>query len=136
MFAHGAQKLFGWFGGYGIEGTMMFFTDTIGLPYILGFVIILCESIGMVFLLTGLFTRLLSVSVIIIMLGAITTVHLPFGFFMNWNGNLGGEGFELHVLMIGLALLPTLYGGGNISLQNWLQQKLRRRMRDEPMYFI
>ena len=136
MFTHGAQKLLGWFGGYGIEGTMQFFTETIGLPYILGFAIILCESIGMLFLAAGIFTRLLSISVIIIMMGAIITAHLSYGFFMNWEGQLGGEGFELHILMIGLALIPSLFGGGNLSLQPWIDRKIRNKQINDGMYFI
>lgn len=131
MAAHGAQKLLGWFGGYGIDGTMAFFTQTIGLPSILGFAIILCESIGMPFLAAGVF---LSISVIIIMLGAIFTVHLPFGFFMNWEGQLSGEGFELHILMIGLALITSLYGGGNLALQSWLDKKTRSKQLHDGMF--
>jgi putative oxidoreductase len=46
--AHGAQKLLGWFGGYGFEGTMGFFTDTVGLPYLIALLVILAESVGMV----------------------------------------------------------------------------------------
>jgi putative oxidoreductase len=136
MFAHGAQKLFGWFGGFGFEGTMQFFTQTIGLPYAAGLTIILLETAGMLFLAAGLFTRYLSAGVIIIMLGAIFTVHLPNGFFMNWHGNLQGEGFEMHILLISLAFINTMYEGGALSLQDWASKKLRKAHINDGMFFI
>lgn len=126
MFAHGAQKLFGWFGGFGFEGTMQFFTQTMGLPYALALSIILLESAGMLFLLAGLFTQYVSASVIAIMLGAIFTVHLPNGFFMNWNGTLTGEGFEMHMLIITLAFINMMYEGGKISIEAWAINKSER----------
>lgn len=136
MFAHGAQKLFGWFGGYGFEGTMQFFMETIGLPYIIALSIILFESVGMIFLLAGLFTRYLSASVIAIMLGAIFTVHLPNGFFMNWNGTHTGEGFEMHLVIISLALINMMYEGGKISLEGWGLKKFRKAKINDGMFFI
>ena len=131
--AHGAQKLFGWFGGYGFEGTMGFFTKSIGLPYIFALGIILAESLGMIALALGLFTRFLSVSVIAIMLGAILTVHGQFGFFMNWGGNQAGEGFEFHVLVIALAAVTALHGAGSLSLDSVLFKK--KSVQQDP-YFV
>jgi putative oxidoreductase len=77
IFAHGAQKLFGWFGGYGFNGTMGYFTETVGLPYIVGFLVIIGESIGMIALAFGLLTRFSALSLIIIMGGAFFIDHLP-----------------------------------------------------------
>src|ERR1044071_10168275 len=71
VFGHGAQKLFGWFGGYGFDGTVGYFTTTVGLPYLLAVLIILAESLGMVALAMGLFSRFIAGSVIAIMLGAV-----------------------------------------------------------------
>ncbi len=62
VLSHGVQKLFGWFGGYGFEGTMGFFTNTIGLPYAFGVLIIIAETFGMLALMAGLFTRFLSIA--------------------------------------------------------------------------
>jgi putative oxidoreductase len=121
--AHGGQKLLGWFGGYGFEGTMGFFTGTIGLPYILGVSIILAESIGMIALTFGLLTRFISAALILIMLGAIATVHGQFGFFMNWDGNQNGEGFEFHILVMALAAVTTIHGAGALSLDQLLFRK-------------
>src|SRR6185295_19711739 len=58
MFPHGAQKLLGWFGGYGFDGTMKFFTDTLHVPAPLALLVILAESVGSLLLIAGLGTRL------------------------------------------------------------------------------
>ncbi len=125
--AHGAQKLFGWFGGYGFDGTMGFFTETIGLPYALGLLVILAESLGMVALAFGLLTRFLSGSLILIMIGAIVTTHLEHGFFMNWNGAQGGEGFEFHILVIALAFVTLVNGAGAYSLDHVIRKNLQTK---------
>lgn len=116
VFGHGAQKLLGWFGGYGFEGTVGYFTGTVGLPYMLAVLIILGESIGMVALALGLFSRVMAVSVIAIMLGAVWVTHIQHGFFMNWFGAQQGEGFEYHLLMIGLSAIIAVHGAGAYSL--------------------
>ncbi len=121
---HGAQKLFGWFGGYGFEGSASYFTDVIGLPYFAAVLIILAESIGMIALIAGLFSRLLSVSLIIIMAGAIIS-HGQYGFFMNWSGTQGGEGIEYHLLVIGLSSIIALSGAGQFSLDALIHARLR-----------
>lgn len=115
LFPHGAQKLLGWFGGYGWSGTMGFLTGKIGLPAPIAALVILIESLGPVFLLLGLLTRPVALGVIAIMLGAIATVHAPNGFFMNWSGAQAGEGFEYHLLVIAMALVLLVSGGGSLS---------------------
>jgi putative oxidoreductase len=136
VLAHGVQKLFGWFGGYGFTGTMDFFTNYIGLPYFLGLAIILVETFGMIALITGLFTRFLSVSLILIMIGAIITVHFKNGFFMNWNNTLQGEGFEYNLLIISMAAVTAIFGGGSISLEKWISKKLCTKNINDGMFFI
>src|SRR3954466_9153451 len=84
MFPHGAQKLLGWFGGYGYSGTMGFFTDTMHIPAPLAFLIILGESLGAIGLVLGAGTRLAALGIVAVMLGAIFTTHAHVGFFMNW----------------------------------------------------
>lgn len=126
VLGHGVQKLFGWFGGYGFDATVGFFTDTIGLPYIFAVLIILTETIGMIALILGLFGRWLSISVILIMLGAIFTVHGSVGFFMNWDGTLQGEGYEFHLLAIGLALPIAIHGAGAYSLDQYILNRLAK----------
>lgn len=130
--AHGAQKLLGWFGGYGFDGTIGFFTEVIGLPYIIALGIILLESAGMIVLALGLFSRFLSASLIAIMIGAILTTHGQYGFFMNWSATQAGEGFEFHLLIIALSAVIMINGAGVFSLDATIVQKsvsLNRLMR-------
>lgn len=116
IFPHGAQKLLGWFGGNGFEGTMGFFTQQMGLPWVIAFLVIMGESIGALALAAGFLTRFTAASLGIIMLGAIVTVHWPHGFFMNWFGAQAGEGFEFHLLVIGMSLSLMASGAGKWSV--------------------
>jgi putative oxidoreductase len=116
MGAHGAQKAFGWFGGFGFDGTMQFFTETLQVPALLGFLVILGETLGAVGLMLGAATRVAAAGVTMTMIGAVALVHAPFGFFMNWGGAQGGEGFELHLLALGLSVPLMWLGGGAWSV--------------------
>ncbi|WP_128545447.1 DoxX family protein [Larkinella soli] len=120
LFPHGAQKAFGWFGGYGFEGTMGFFTDTVHLPYLLGLGIIAIELLSPFFLLLGLGTRVVSVLVGLLFIGIILTSHLEHGFFMNWDGDKPGEGFEYHLLVLTSAASLLISGAGRFSLDQRL----------------
>lgn len=120
MWPHGAQKLLGWFGGYGFEGTMGFFTKTLGLPSPVAISTILLEFFGPLLLVLGLATRAVAAAFVGIMIGAIATVHAPNGFFMNWSGAQTGEGFEYHLLVIAMALALTVRGGGSFSIDRVL----------------
>lgn len=123
MFPHGAQKLFGWFGGYGFTGTMNFFTESLGIPALVAFLVIIAESLGAIALFFGFLSRLTAIGIGITMTGAMFMVTLPNGFFMNWYGNQAGEGYEYHLLTIGLALIGTLSGGGKLSVDALFSQK-------------
>jgi putative oxidoreductase len=94
MFPHGAQKALGWWGGYGLEGTLGFFTQQVGLPYALALFVIGLELLGPVLLVLGLGTRAVAAGFVALMVGAIATTHAQHGFFMNWFGQQKGEGFE------------------------------------------
>lgn len=124
LFPHGAQKLLGWFGGYGWSGTMAFFTDTMHLPAPLAFLVIVAESLGAVGLVLGAGTRLAALGVAAVMLGAIFTTHLDVGFFMNWSGAQRGEGFEYHLLALALALPLVVRGGGALAIDGMLAARL------------
>jgi putative oxidoreductase len=115
MFPHGAQKLFGWFGGFGFSATMNFMTQS-GLPWLVALLVVLGESLGALALILGFFGRFMSFGILLIMLGAIFMVHLPYGFFMNWFGKASGEGFEYHILATGLALGTLIGGSGRFSI--------------------
>jgi putative oxidoreductase len=135
IFAHGAQKLLGWFGGFGYTGTMEYFTTTVGLPYVIGVLVILGESLGALALILGLLARLMSFSIFIIMLGALYFDHAQNGFFMNWFGNrAGGEGFEFDLLVFGLCLAIIINGSGALSIDHYLFQ--RKKSPEEPSYFV
>jgi putative oxidoreductase len=114
IFPHGAQKLFGWFGGYGLNGTLGFFAS-LGVPAALGILGILAESAGAVALAAGLATRLSALGIgLTVGMGALL-VHAKNGFFMNWSGAQAGEGFEYHILVAGAALALVIGGAGRWS---------------------
>lgn len=116
LLPHGAQKMLGLFGGYGFTGTMGFFTETMHLPWIIGFLVIVIEFIGALALITGFASRIWSVLTILLFTGIILTSHLDNGFFMNWFGNQKGEGYEYHLLIIGLSLALFVSGSGKLSV--------------------
>jgi putative oxidoreductase len=122
MFPHGAQKLLGWFGGGGFSGTMQGMTQ-MGLPAVVVFLVIIAEFFGSLSLLTGFLGRIGAFGVLCVMLGAIFLVHLPHGFFMNWSGSQKGEGFEYHLLAIGIALAIIVKGSGALSIDRSMSEK-------------
>ncbi len=115
LFPHGAQKLLGWFGGFGFSGSMGYFTGTVGVPWLVGFLVILGEFFGPLLLILGLGTRFVAVSLTLIMIGAAWQLRGN-GFFMNWFGNQKGEGVELFILAVGIALALVIFGGGKWSI--------------------
>jgi putative oxidoreductase len=121
FFAHGAQKMLGWFGGYGFHGTMGFF-EHLGMPAPVGFLIICTEFFGGLGLIVGLLTRIPALGIAVEMIGAALMVHLPNGFFMNWAGNQKGEGFEYHLLAIAIAVVLLIRGGGSFSADRALSE--------------
>ena len=123
MFPHGAQKLLGWFGGHGFSGTMGYFTEQAGLPWIVAFLVIFGEFFGSLGLIAGFLGRLSAAGIAAIMAGAIAMVHAPHGFFMNWQGNQAGEGFEYHLLALGLAAVVLIRGSGALSVDRWLDTR-------------
>jgi putative oxidoreductase len=119
FFAHGAQKMLGWFGGYGFQGTMGFFTHS-GIPAPLAFLAICAEFFGGLGLIVGLLSRIAAFGIMVNMLVAIATVHRFNGFFMNWFGNQKGEGYEYHLLAVALCLVVMIKGAGALSLDRAL----------------
>ena len=120
FFAHGAQKMLGWFGGYGFSGTMGFFTNAMHIPTPLAFLAIAAEFFGGLGLILGFLTRISALGIGVNMLVAITQVHAPFGFFMNWAGNQKGEGFEYHLLALAIAASLIIRGAGAFSVDRLL----------------
>lgn len=117
IFPHGAQKLLGWFGGYGFNGTMGFLTGMAHLPWVLAILVILIEFLGALFLIFGFATRLAAFGMLANFIGIVVTSHLKNGFFMNWSNTPGvGQGFEYHLLVIGISIALLIAGGGKASL--------------------
>ncbi|MBZ5562695.1 MAG: DoxX family protein [Acidobacteriia bacterium] len=128
--AHGAQKMLGWFGGYGFSATMGFFTKQMGIPAVFAFLAIAAEFFGGLGLILGLLGRIAALGIGVEMAVAVALVHRHFGLFMNWYGTQKGEGFEYHLLAIALALAVLVKGAGAFSLDRLIYQRLasgRRR---------
>ncbi|MBI5137977.1 MAG: DoxX family protein [Nitrospirae bacterium] len=123
MFAHGAQKLLGWYGGPGYAGTIGSFSDMLGVAPPITVLVIVGEFFGGLALIAGLLTRFCAVSIGVIMLGAVALVHWPNGLFMNWFGNQAGEGFEYHLLALAICAALTIEGGGRWSVDGWIAER-------------
>ena len=104
IFPHGAQKVLGWFGGQGFMALLA----------------MAAEFLGPLGLAVGLLTRLAAFGIACVMLVAIATVHWSQGFFMNWSGTQQGEGFEYHLLALGIAMALSIMGGGVWSVDRAL----------------
>jgi putative oxidoreductase len=125
IFAHGAQKAFGWFGGYGISGTMGFLTHQLGIPAIFAALAIAAEFLGSLGLIFGALTRVAALGVGAVMIGAVLTVHAKVGFFMNWGGQQAGEGYEYHILVLAIVAVLAVLGGGPFSIDRALARSSR-----------
>lgn len=113
--AHGGQKVFGWFGGGGLEGTAAFFGN-IGIPVFFAYIVAFVEFFGGLFVLFGFFTRVSALAISMVMLVAVFHVHLP-NFFVN-NG-----GVEFPLTLFFVALVIVLLGPGVYSIDNRLFNK-------------
>ncbi|CAK0750837.1 putative oxidoreductase [uncultured Gammaproteobacteria bacterium] len=107
---HGAQKLFGWFGGYGLDATSQFFATKLGLPASFALLAGLIEFGGGIMLALGLATRAIATLVFALMAVAVVQVHLGNGFF--WTAG----GYEYPLLWGIVALSYAIRGGGRCSL--------------------
>lgn len=124
FFPHGAQKALGWFGGYGFTGTMGYFTGQMHIPAVFAFLAIAAEFAGAIALIAGIGTRVAALGIASVMAVAIATVHRQHGFFMNWTGSQVGEGYEYHLLALGIAISLLLRGGGAFSVDRAIAGKL------------
>jgi len=124
FFAHGAQKMLGWFGGFGFSGTMGFFTGMMHIPAPLAFLAICAEFFGGLGLILGFLTRIAAFGIAANMVVAIAAVHRAFGFFMNWAGNQKGEGFEFHLLVLAITAFLMIRGAGAFSVDRAISTKL------------
>ncbi|MGG7438594.1 DoxX family protein [Chryseobacterium arthrosphaerae] len=118
LFPHATQKLFGWFEGPGLKGEMDYMTTHVGLSPIVAATAIAIECLGTLFLLLGAWTKITAIAVFSLFVGMIVTDHASHGFFMNWFGKMpaGAEGFEYHLLVLGICLSLMTLGGGKYSI--------------------
>ena len=123
FFPHGAQKVFGWFGGNGFSATMGFFVDKAGIPWLLAFLAVLAESAGVLALFAGIFTRVAALGIAVNMIICAAGNHVKNGFFMNWMGQQQGEGFEFHILAVAICIALIISGGGKWSLDGLLSRR-------------
>jgi putative oxidoreductase len=116
FFAHGAQKLLGWFGGPGLRSTIGALHQHLGLPVPLAFLTVAAEFLGGLGLIVGLMSRIAAAGIAFIMFAAIFMVHGRYGLFLNWFGDRKGHGYEYHLLAIALAAVIVGRGSGAASL--------------------
>jgi putative oxidoreductase len=120
FFAHGSQKVFGWFGGQGLRQTLRTLKEHAGLPAIAALAAVGAEFVGGAALILGLLARIDAAGIAINMLAAIVMVHGRYGLFMNWFGDRKGHGIEYHLLAIALGTVIIVEGAGALSLDGWL----------------
>jgi len=123
FFPHGLQKTFGSFGGPGFIPFMHALTYGMHIPAVFAFLAIMAEFLGSIGLIAGLLTRIAAFGIAVNMAVAIAVLNGQFGPFMNWSGKQPGEGYEFHVLVIGMALALMIKGGGAFSIDAALSRK-------------
>lgn len=123
MFAHGAQKMLGWFGGNGFSATINGFGQYMHLPAAVTTLVIFIEFFGSLMLIFGAFTRIAALGMFGLFVGILLTTHPGF-FFMNWGGESRHEGLEYHLLILGMSLALLIGGGGSLSLDSKLSKQI------------
>ena len=123
FFAHGAQKVLGWFGGRGLEATMAYFTKVQHIPVEFAVLAIAAEFLGPIALFVGFLTRLAAFAIAVEMAVAVYLVHLKFGFFINWSGKQPGEGFEYHILVFAITIALMVNGSGRWSIDRMISRR-------------
>ena len=119
FFAHGSQKLLGWFGGYGFDATVQFFDQQLGIPPALAVLAIFAEFFGGLMVLLGFFTRAGAAAIAVTMAVALFNVHLPQGFFIE-----GGKvGFEYVLALFLVAVYLVINGAGELSVDRLIREK-------------
>lgn len=116
FFAHGSQKVLGWFGGYGFNPTLSFFTQQLHIPAPLVLLVFAAEFLGGIGLILGLLGRVAAFGIACDMAVAVALIHRHFGLFANWSGTQKGEGIEYHILVIAIALAIMIRGSGALSI--------------------
>ncbi len=123
MFFHGAQKALGWMGGPGFEKTIEFFAINYKFPAALATAVIVTEFAGSIMLVVGLLTRVAAAAIAVNIGVCAFLDHFEHGFFMNWFGTQGGEGYEYHILVLGMCFALIVKGAGTLSFDRLFSGK-------------
>lgn len=116
---HGSQKVFGLFGGEGLQATVQHFQTNLGIPPLLGYTAAFTEFFGGIALVVGFLTRLAALGIGITMAVATWKAHLAHGFFINWSCAQGqSHGYEYNLALLAMSLALVLTGGGACSLDS------------------
>lgn len=116
FFAHGAQKVFGWFGGYGLTATIAGFKQ-MNVPPAATVVAAFIECFGGLALIVGFLARPSALGLVVVMLVAVAKVHGRNGFFLNMMMTPGkGHGYEFNLALIAMALSILIGGAGMLSI--------------------
>jgi putative oxidoreductase len=121
FFAHGAQKVLGWWGGRGFSATLSGFEHS-GIPAVFAVLAITAEFLGGIGLILGLLGRVAAFGIACVMAVAVLKVAAANGFFMNWTGQQKGEGFEYHLLVLAMTAAIMIMGSGAWSVDRALSK--------------
>ena len=134
FFAHGAEKMLGWFGGAGFNATLQTLTKQLRIPAPIAVLVMSAELFGGLGLIVGLLSRIAAAGIVLTMLGAIAIVNRHYGLFMDWYGNRKGHGFEYHLLAIALAVVVIVKGAGAFSIDYlWYQHDAGQTLAQQPV---
>ena len=120
VFPHGAQKMLGWFGGFGPSGTMGFLTTQMHIPAPIAMLVFVGEFFAPIALFFGFLGRLSALAIAIDFTTVAFKAHLQNGFFMNWGGQQKGEGVEMFILLVAMAIALLIRGSGAWSIDRLL----------------
>ncbi len=115
IFAHGAQKVMGWFGGYGLAGTVGAFKNYMKIPAPMTYIASFTEFLGSIFIAAGFLTRLSAIGILVTMIVAVIKVHWKSGFFLSSGDPNKGNGFEFNLALAAIAIVLILTGAGQYS---------------------
>ncbi|HZN61626.1 MAG TPA: DoxX family protein [Planctomycetota bacterium] len=119
MLPHGVQKL------QGFSGMMKMFSENMGIPAPLAFLVIMAESFGAAGLILGVLGRFCAFGIGLTMVGAIWLVHGPNGFMLMDPNSPGKVGYEYNLALLGLSVAVMLMGSGAFSFDRWLSKRMQ-----------
>jgi len=122
VFPHGAQKLLGWFGGFGFSGTMGFLTQQMHIPAALALLVFAAEFFGALGVFFGFLGRIAAFGIAVDFTVVALMAHLSNGFFLNYSGQQKGEGIEFLIVPVATAIAIVIRGSGAWSIDRALMR--------------